>query len=153
MSKMLRMTEEQFRTASSKPFSANEKKKLARRGIKAVELVPTEHQEQCRVIAWCDAHPIAKTIFSIPNGSHKSPAMAAKFKREGLRPGVPDLFLPVAIKPNHGLFIEMKRVKGSRATLEQVQWASLLVIRGYDYQLCYGADDAIDAIKKYLGEA
>jgi len=152
MSKMLRMTEEQFRTASSKPFSANEKKKLARRRIKTVELFPTEHQEQCRVIAWCDAHPIAKTIFAIPNGSHKSPAMAAKFKREGLRPGVPDLFLPVPSKGYHGLFIEMKRTRGSVTSTAQKEWEHELREFGYGYYCCKGAEDAIQSIQNYLGE-
>lgn len=112
--------------------------------------VPTEHQEQCAVIAWCDQHPVAKHIFAIPNGANKSPASAAKFKREGLRKGVPDLFLPVASRGFHGLFIEMKRVEGSRATMEQVEWATRLTVFGYDYQLCYGADEAIEAIGRYL---
>jgi len=114
--------------------------------------VPTESQEQAAVIQWCDAHPVAKHIFAIPNGSHKSPAMAAKFKREGLRAGVPDLFLPVPSGGWAGLFVEMKRTKGSVTSKEQWAWIDILTLRDFACVVCKGADEAIAAIKHYLGE-
>ena len=113
-------------------------------------IIPTEHQEQCAVIAWCDQHPIAKHIFAIPNGANKSPATAAKFKREGLRRGIPDLFLPVASRGFHGLFIEMKRVKGSVQADAQLQKAVELEDLGYHVETCRGAQTAIDLIRWYL---
>lgn len=133
-----------------KQFTKNEKAKLKTRGIKPVVRIPTEHEEQCAVIQWCDAHPIAKHIFAIPNGSHKSPAMAAKFKREGLRSGVPDLFLPVPSGEYSGLFIEMKRTKGSVTSGAQQDWASFLTKQGYRCITCNGADWAILEIGLYL---
>lgn len=117
---------------------------------KPKQIIPTEHEEQKKVIEWCDKHPIAKHIFSIPNGSHKSPAMAAKFKREGLRSGVPDLFLPVALGGFHGLFIEMKRRQGSKVSVEQFAWGKVLNEQQYCWMHCYGADDAIRVIESYL---
>ena len=114
--------------------------------------VPTEHAEQCAVIEWCNLHPIAKHIFAIPNGSHKSPAAAIKFKREGLRSGVPDLFLPVPQNGFSGLFIEMKRTKGSVISKEQLAWFELLDKNCYSCFICRGADEAIEAIKSYLNE-
>ena len=115
-------------------------------------IIPTEHQEQCKVIEWCDQHPLAKHIFAIPNGAKKSPAAAAKFKREGLRKGVPDLFLPVASKGFHGLFIEMKRVKGSVLSVDQGLAITQLGLNGYACFVCHGADEAIAVIQDYLKE-
>jgi hypothetical protein len=115
-------------------------------------IIPTEHQEQCKVIEWCDQHPIAKHIFAIPNGANKSPATAAKFKREGLRKGVPDLFLPVARMGFHGLFVEMKRVKGSVLSVDQALQITSLEGYGYLCHVCHGADEAIAVIQDYLKE-
>ena len=112
--------------------------------------VPTEHAEQCAVIEWCNLHAIAKHIFAIPNGSNKSPAAAAKFKREGLRSGIPDLFLPVPRGVFCGLFLEMKRTKGSVTSKEQFIWLEYLNERGYKTEICKGADEAIATIKEYL---
>ena len=111
--------------------------------------VPTEHQEQCAVIRWCDANAIV--CFAIPNGSHKSMASAAKFRREGLRKGIPDLMVPVARGGFHGLFIEMKRTKGSVTSAEQLAWFSVLRREGYAAYACKGAADAIRIIELYLG--
>lgn len=163
MSKMLRMSEEQWtmrqvkalKAAGVKPVGlkvANKQKDVHLAGDKPKRTtsIPTEHQEQVKVIEWCDAHPIAKHIFAIPNGSHKSPAMANKFKREGLRSGVPDLFLPFGSRGFYGLFIEMKRTKGGKASDVQVEWLKFLTSMGYWAQQCCGAEDAIRTINWYL---
>ena len=112
--------------------------------------VPTEHQEQAAVIAWCDQHRETKHIFAIPNGSNKSPAAAAKFKREGLRSGVPDLFLPEPCRGYHGLFIEMKRTKLSVTSKAQDGWLIHLASRKYCTTVANGAAEAIERIKWYL---
>ena len=140
-------------TEKPKPKTIKEKKVAANRANKSKVVCLTEHQEQCKVIEWADKHPIAGLIFAIPNGSHKSPAMAAKFKREGLRSGVPDLFLPVPRKALwNGLFVEMKRVKGSITSEAQYHWHEALLSMGYQVKVCRGADDAIKVIQEYLGD-
>ena len=113
-------------------------------------IIPTEHQEQCAVIAWCDQHPIAKHIFAIPNGAHKSPATAAKFKREGLRKGVPDLFLPIPSKGYHGLFLELKRERGGAVSENQKIWLGMLSSAGYCCHIVSGSEIAIAVIQEYL---
>lgn len=147
MGKNLRLTEEQLAAMVQRTKVA----KVTNGKVgKFKPLIPTEHQEQCAVIQWCDQHPIAKHIFAIPNGSNKSPAAAAKFRREGLRSGVPDLFLPVARSGYHGLFLEMKRTKNAKPSKEQEEWVNYLIYLDYLAKVCYGADEAIQAIKDYL---
>ena len=116
----------------------------------AKKAVPTESQEQIAVIKWCDTQPLAKYIFAIPNGANKSMASAAKFKREGLRSGYPDLGLDIARNGFHGLRIEMKRTKGSVTSKEQLDWIDFLHEQGFACFVCRGADEAIRVIEEYL---
>ena len=122
-----------------------------KRVIKQKEVVPTEHAEQVKVIEWADSIPlIAGRVYSIPNGSHKSPFMANKFKAEGLRKGYPDLGLDMARRGFHGLRIELKRVKGSKTSDEQIEWIEYLTAQEYYAVVCTGAVDAIRLIGWYL---
>lgn len=122
------------------------------KAAKKAKPCPTESQEQCAVIAWADTQPLARFIFAIPNGANKSMASAVKFKREGLRKGVPDLFLPIPNYPKnyHGLFIEMKRIKASVTSKEQLAWINFLQKQNFACGVCHGADEAIELIQAYL---
>lgn len=119
--------------------------------------LPTEHDEQTVVVAWARLwsvrYPSLARLFAIPNGAHKSHAQARKFQLEGLRSGVPDLFLPVAASGHHGMFIEMKRRKGGVVSPEQMGWHVALREAGYHVAVCYGAEEAMDRIAEYLGIA
>ena len=114
--------------------------------------IPTEHQEQCAVIQYFDLKykEHRGRLFAIPNGSYKSRAAASSFKKEGLRAGVPDLMLPVAMKGYHGLFIEMKRLKGSVTSKEQKDWHEYLNAQGYLCVVCKGADIANQVLDDYM---
>lgn len=120
--------------------------------------VPTEHAEQCVVVRWFDlSFPQYRgRLFAVPNGAHLAGTVGqrcAKMNRakaEGLRVGVPDLMLPVPRHGLHGLFIEMKRIKGSKTEAEQIEWLEFLGSQGYMAVLCKGADAAMDTIKSYL---
>lgn len=115
------------------------------------KVIPLEHNEQVLVVRYCDLNKIP--IFAIPNGSNKSKKARGEFKAEGLRAGVPDLFIPIASKKYHGLFIEMKRIQGSVTSKEQVAWIALLNKQGYKAVICKGAAVAIDEIKEYFRES
>ena len=71
-----------------------------------------EAQEQAVVISWCEMqknkYPELSMIYHCPNGGYRNKIEAANLKRQGVKSGVPDLFLPVPRKNKHGLFIEMK---------------------------------------------
>lgn len=119
----------------------------------------TESQRQQAVIYWFGfAHrglgvPDARLLFAIPNGGARSQITGAVLKKEGVRAGVPDLFLAV---PNiaaggryHGLFVEMKTWAG-RPTPAQLHMMKLLREQGYDCRVAHSSDQARRAICSYL---
>jgi hypothetical protein len=106
-----------------------------------------EVHEQIVVVKYCAARNYP--IFAIPNGGSRNKIEAVNLKRQGVKAGVPDLFLPVANHGKHGLFIEMKYGKG-RTSPAQKEWIELLRENGYAAEVCYGASEAIDLIEKYL---
>lgn len=117
------------------------------------DLIPSEDQEQETLIQWCDAmrktYPGVDLIYAIPNGGLRNKTTAAKLKATGVRPGVPDLFLPVARGKYHGLYIEMKRRKGGKVSVAQKAYIDKLEQQGYACQVCLGYEDAINVIRWY----
>lgn len=124
---------------------------------KRIVPIPTEHQEQVRLFKWLylmsRRYPFLALAFAIPNGSYKSMAAAARFKAEGLKSGVPDILLPYPrtnrIFPVHGLFIEMKRIKGGVVSPAQKAWHEHLRNHGYRVAVCYGWHEAALAVIDY----
>lgn len=126
---------------------------------------PSEHDEQRALIDWSHMqrgmYPELDLLFAIPNGAaltyrtdgrgKRYSPQAAKLKAEGLRAGVPDLFLPVARSGFHGLFVEMK-VGRNKPSEEQVAYMDALVGQGYCAVVCWSAPEAIEAIQGYLKE-
>lgn len=116
--------------------------------------VPTESAEQQALFQWAEVMstrwPELKLLYHIPNEGKRSRKTGARLKAEGLRTGVPDICLPVARGTNHGLYIELKRVKGSRVTPDQIRWIDELLAQGYAAAVCRGCDEAISMITAYL---
>ena len=114
----------------------------------------TEHQEQAALIAMCAAlepqHPELALLFAIPNGGQRHAAVAARLKAEGVRAGVPDLCLPVARGKWHALYLELK-VGRNKPTAAQQAWHERLRAQGNAVVVCYGADQALTALRRYLG--
>lgn len=121
----------------------------------AIKKTPTEDQEQAALVRWFQtSYPAIKNrLFAIPNGAHKSKQAASRFMATGLRAGVPDLFLAVPRGQYHGLFIEMKRLKGGKVSKEQSDWLAYLNSAGYMAVVCRGCDLAKDVIADYMGDA
>jgi hypothetical protein len=113
----------------------------------------SEHDEQCAVIQWAkifeSRYPELALLFAIPNGGKRNVVTAMKLRDEGVKPGVPDLFLPVARHGWHGMFIEMKFGR-NKTTPEQFAVHRALIEQGYGVWVCYSADGAIEAIRAYL---
>jgi hypothetical protein len=114
----------------------------------------TESQLQAAVFLWASWHegkwPDLGLMFAIPNGGARDTVTGAILKREGVKKGVPDIFLPVARGPYHGLFIEMKAGKRGKVSAEQEYYLNRLAENGYWSIVCRDADGAILAIKSYM---
>lgn len=107
----------------------------------------SEASEQIKVVQYCDL--LGYPVFHIANQRRCDPKTGAHLKRQGLRPGVPDLCIPRARGGFHALYIEMKDTKG-KLTSEQLEWIKLLRSEGMCAYCCYGADNAIALIEKYM---
>lgn len=107
----------------------------------------SEADEQAAVVEWCDLHHVP--CFHIPNGGLRDPRTAAGLKRQGVKAGVPDLCVPVPKGKYHSLYIEMKYGR-NKPTAQQVKWLTYLQHAGFCAYVCYGADDAIALLERYL---
>ena len=117
-------------------------------------LIPSEDEEQMLIFAWRDVAmntmPDLEYLFAVPNGGKRSITTAKRMKATGTMAGVPDMCLPVAKGGYFGLWIELKRVKGGKVSVEQARWLKALDRAGYYACVCHGADEAINVIRKYL---
>ncbi len=115
---------------------------------------PTEDEEQAALIEWAYIEglrrPELMLLYAVPNGGYRPPRTAAILKRTGVRPGVPDLCLPVARPPYHGLYIELKRRRGAAVSAYQKIWLDRLREQGYRAVVSYGWDEAREEILSYL---
>ena len=91
---------------------------------------PTESEEQQALFRWAayesGAHPELALLYHIPNEGKRSLVAGAKLRAEGLKRGVPDICLPVPRGKWHGLYIELKRLRGGRVSDEQQRWLDAL---------------------------
>jgi hypothetical protein len=110
-----------------------------------------EHLEQVHLINWFRVqYPLIRnTLFAIPNGGVRNIGTAIKLKKEGVMPGVSDLFLMVPKGLKHGLFVEMKAEKG-KIQENQAEFMKLADQMGYGAVVCYGFLEAKEAIQNYL---
>lgn len=113
-----------------------------------------EHQEQAAVIGWArqneHKYPKLEKLFAIPNGGLRDARVGQKLKQEGVRPGVPDLCLPVKSRNFNGLYIEMKATRNGNVSAPQKEWLLRLGEEGYAVAICFGADAAINVLEQYL---
>ena len=110
--------------------------------------IQTEHNAQITLCDYLDRHGLL--YFSIPNAGKRGYKSSSGMKAEGLKAGVPDLFICEPRKVYHGLFIEMKRDAKSRVSEEQKRWIKDLNNKGYRAEVCRGIDAAITAVNEYL---
>jgi len=69
--------------------------------------------------------PELNLLFHVPNGGKRNAQEASKFKLMGVKPGVPDVLLPIARKKYNGLAIEFKSGK-NKTTEYQNFWIESL---------------------------
>lgn len=114
--------------------------------LRAGEIAFTD--KQVKVLKW---------LHAIPNGGYRDPVTAARMKAEGVKAGVPDVFLPVArydftdgSLECHGLYIEMKKPKGGRLSADQIEFQAFCKEQKFAYIMCKTWREAAETIKTYL---
>lgn len=129
----------------------------------------TEHGHQTALMQWVATIGIAmderlRLLFAIPNGGDRRMSVAAAMKAEGVKPGVPDLMLPVPVVERGyvrtgmmrpGLWIEMKKPslalrKNGGLSEAQVGWHRELTRQGYAVAVCFGWEAAAGTLLRYL---
>jgi hypothetical protein len=127
-----------------------------------------EDAEQEALIQWVDLEPcgilpgkIGDYLFAIPNGGKRNIREAARFKRQGVRAGVSDLFLAVPLFQHRwgGLFIEMKKQRQHFRSMNeaekavspvQVDFMCRMGTSGYLCRAAFGWEEARKHIVEYL---
>jgi len=114
----------------------------------------SEHEEQTAVVTWCHQHEDhrLRLIFAVPNAGKRSPQAANYYRAEGLKPGVPDLCLPLGYGGYLGMFIEMKVGDNDLSPLQE-WWRDHLRGVGYYVIACWSSRAAIAAIRSYIAQA
>lgn len=110
--------------------------------------VPLEDEEQITFVEYLEAKNLKFT--AIPNSTWTSSwKQKIKNKLLGLRPGLPDL---VVALPGCLLFVEMKRLKGSKTSQEQKNWIAILnsICPHVEAVICKGALAAIQEVERRI---
>lgn len=108
-----------------------------------------EAQYQISFIEWVRyCHPEI-LAFAIPNGGSRNVIEAKNLKRQGVMPGVPDIFVASPNQEYAGLFLEMKSPKG-RLTPKQQDVQKKLSKAGYGVKTVYSIDEAINTFVLYM---
>lgn len=126
----------------------------------------SESGEQKALFLWAalsvGKYPALAYMFAVPNGFFATIAQKGKMKAEGLRSGVPDIFLPcVMCSPIDGkimwsgCFIELKlekyrNRKNGGCSEEQLDFINYAASAGYYTKVCYNWEEAKDTIVSYL---
>ena len=113
---------------------------------------PTEATEQTMLIKYCELKGFPyDLIFHVPNGGSCNIVEASNLKKQGVKAGVPDLFLPFPNDGSHGLFIEMKSTrKGAKTSEAQNKWIKKLTEQGYKCAICHGFEEARACLDNYI---
>ena len=107
--------------------------------------MPSEHAEQVTFVREFERIYPSIRIFAIPNGGYRHAATAKKLKMEGVKKGVPDLFIP-----EWALWIEMKRTNGGTLSADQRDWIEYLESIGHSVIVGRGYLDALEQIEVFL---
>lgn len=115
---------------------------------------PKESTEQVALFRWAayaaGKWPELRLLYHIPNGGTRDPREAHNLRMQGVKPGVPDICLPVAKGGYNALYIELKRVQYGRVSEAQRGWIDALNRAGNRAVVCKGWDEARNEIENYL---
>ena len=116
----------------------------------------TEEIEQAKVIRWSHLPEVRKLMPQLrwlhhsPNGGKRDGFTGGQMKALGVKPGFPDLILPVGSGLANGLVIEMKSDTGTLSA-EQKEWKAHFLAEGWQFRLARSAQEARSELCQYLG--
>lgn len=113
-----------------------------------------EHVHQSAFVKLCALHehrfPALKYLFAVPNFARlRSQREVAARLREGLKKGVPDLWLPYPSQGHPGLIIENKFGK-NKPTPEQLEWIERMRAVNWRVVVCYSFEQQVATLLDYL---
>jgi hypothetical protein len=115
-----------------------------------------EYYESVAFWDWAQTQELTREhLFAIPNGGSRNIIEAARMKRQGVRKGVSDYFLPCPFNSDSGgyipgLWIEMKKKKHGVTSPEQKEWLNKMLKFGYVAEVAHGSEEAILITKNYI---
>lgn len=94
-------------------------------------------------------------LFAVPNEGKRGRQTAMRMKAQGLRSGVPDVFLTVRTTRYSGFYIEFKKPETARSRKgscepNQKSWLEFLRKTGYRTKICYSSVEAMEAVEAYM---
>ena len=114
-----------------------------------------EEIEQEKFNVWFDKYLLKLDLrwFHPANGGKRNAQEGAKFRRLGVKRGVPDIILPVGRRSKFGLVIELKRVDGKMSDVseEQKDWLRWFKRQNWSTHVAFGFEHAKRIIITYLG--
>jgi hypothetical protein len=115
----------------------------------------TELSHQKALVKWAALKNIQ--LVHIPNEGKRSAREGVNLRLAGLSRGFPDLLLPQAKGGYFGLFLEMKQNRRYRPSemkspswKAQLEWIQKLVAFGYYAKICFGWEDGMQTIDRYM---
>jgi hypothetical protein len=104
----------------------------------------TEHDVQCAICNYLDIRRVC--YWAVPNGGKRSKSESAKFKKEGVRSGVPDLsivhdgmYYGLEVKKPKTLTPKGRLSKSQKNMIERIETA------GGDVKVVHSVQDTIEA--------
>ncbi len=90
--------------------------------------------------------------YHTPNGGRRSKLEALNLRAMGLKRGIPDIVIPLARSPYHGLVIELKRIDGTLSDLSEDQKLRLNWYAKNNHMACvaFGFAKAKEFVEEYL---
>lgn len=112
-----------------------------------------EHTQQRAffdLLAVCElACPELELTFAVPNGGLRHKPVGAKLKAEGVKPGVPDVLVPLSAGSRSGLFIEMKSDTGTVSAVQRSRHVRLAAV-GATVVVCRSWAQAAEAVLAHM---